>query len=73
MKVSSQHSILPETGGFEGSAMAVELMFDPFVLMKEFNQTDAKFDPYKLPLMSSLWPSAGIVLIYLFVLRMSPR
>lgn len=53
--------------------MAVELMFDPFVLMKEFNQSDAKFDPYKLPLMSSYWPSVSIVLIYLFVLRMSPR
>lgn len=53
--------------------MAVELMFDPFVLMKEFNQPDGKFDPYKLPLMSSYWPTVAIVMFYLLVLRISPR
>lgn len=53
--------------------MARELWFDPFVTMSDFNQpNNVKFDPHKLPMMSSVWPTVSIALIYLFLLRLGP-
>lgn len=53
--------------------MARELLFDPFNAMIDFNQPDgAKFDPHKLPMMSSVWPTVSIALVYLLLLRLGP-
>jgi len=52
--------------------MARELLFDPFTDMKDFHQYDEQFDPHKLPLMSSVWPSVVIGCLYLLVLRLGP-
>lgn len=53
--------------------MARELFLDPFVGMKDFYQSTESFDPHKLPLMSSVWPTFSIACIYLVILRMSPK
>lgn len=53
--------------------MARELLFDPFVDMKDFHQHGEIFDPHKLPLMSSVWPSVTIACVYLLILRLGPR
>lgn len=49
------------------------LMFDPFVVIKNFDQPPANFDPHKLPLMSSVWPTVVIAVCYLLILRWGPR
>lgn len=51
--------------------MSRELLFDPFIGMKDFNQPD-NFDPHQLPLMSSVWPSVLIAGAYLLLLRVGP-
>lgn len=53
--------------------MARELLFDPFVDIKDFYQPAANFNPHKLPLMSSVWPTAVIACCYLLILRIGPR
>lgn len=52
--------------------MARELLFDPFVDMADFRQPAATFDPHKLPLMSSIWPTVAIACFYLLLLRLGP-
>lgn len=52
--------------------MARELLFDPFGGMDDFDQQAATFDPHKLPLMSSVWPTVTIASVYLLMLRLGP-
>jgi hypothetical protein len=52
--------------------MARELLFDPFDGLKDFYQHAANFDPHKLPLMSSVWPTVTIASVYLLILRLGP-
>lgn len=41
--------------------------------MDEFYQPSQTFDPHKLPLMSSVWPTVGISCVYLFILKIGPK
>jgi len=53
--------------------MARELLLDLFSDMKDFHlQNDEQFDPHKLPLLSSIWPSVVIASFYLLLLRLGP-
>ncbi|CAG9804551.1 unnamed protein product [Chironomus riparius] len=53
--------------------MTRNLLFDPLICVKSFDQDLEKFDPHQLPFMSSIWPTLIISCIYLISLRVSER